>query len=252
MVRALSLYLSGSWFESKQADQHLASNTMIDHTQAPIIVAIDGTSGSGKSALAKGLAQKLGFHHLNSGLVYRVVAVEIAEKIESDPAGCIEFLENASVEYLPDQHMTLNGKDITPLAYSAYADRVTPGVAKIPAVREIVRVWQRHIAAGWGDSVVEGRDIGTVVFPDAQIKIYLQADIEKRAQWRYLQRKKKGAEEPLDEIRQALQERDAADIERPESGLRPAPDAYLLDASLKTQSEVLDEAFGVVQRALGR
>ncbi len=216
----------------------------------PIIIAVDGTSGSGKSALAKGLAQRLGFSHFNSGLVYRMVAVEVAEKIDNNLEACLKSLREAVVAYHPNQHVVFNGQDITDVTHSAYADHMTPAVAKIPAIREIVRTWQHEIVQRWGNSVVEGRDIGTVVFPDARVKIYLEADIEKRTTWRYLQRKKKGAEEPLERIREALKERDRMDIERPESGLRPAPDAYILDASNKTQEEVLEEALRVVQTRL--
>lgn len=219
--------------------------------QDAVVVTVDGTSGSGKSALAKELAKALSFCHLNSGLLYRMVAAEVADKIDNDLEGCLEFLRNATVEYRPDQHVVFGGQDITDLTHSPQTDRMTPTVAKIPAIREIVRGWQHTIVRSWGDSVVEGRDIGTVVFPNAQVKIYLEADIGKRAEWRHLQRKKKGVEEPLEDIRAALQERDRMDIERPESGLRPAPDAHILDASHRTQEEVLEEALRIVRETLG-
>jgi len=218
----------------------------------PIVITVDGTSGSGKSALAKELAKALSFCHLNSGLLYRMVATEVADKIENDFEGCLKFLRNATVEYRPDQHVVFGGQDITDLTHSPRTDRMTPAVAKIPAVREIVRGWQNKIVHDWGDSVVEGRDIGTVVFPNAQVKIYLEADIEKRAEWRHLQRKKKGVEEPIEDIHKALEERDRMDIERPESGLRPASDAHILDASDKTQEEVLEEALRIVRDALSK
>ncbi len=225
---------------------------MNENNVDPIVITVDGTSGSGKSALAKELAKALNFCHLNSGLLYRMVAAEVADKIDNDLQGCLEFLRNASIEYRPDQHVVFGGQDITDLTHSPHTDRMTPAVAQIPEVREIVRGWQNAIVRGWGNSVVEGRDIGTVVFPNAQVKIYLEADIERRAEWRYLQRKKKGTEEPIEQIREALRERDRMDIERPESGLRPAPDAHILDASHKTQEEVLKEALGVVQDTLDR
>ncbi len=219
---------------------------------AVAVITVDGTSGSGKSALAKELAKALSFCHLNSGLLYRMVAAEVADKIDDDLEGCLEFLRNATVEYRPDQHVVFGGQDITDLMHSPKTDRMTPAVAKIPAVREIVRGWQNKIVRDWGDSVVEGRDIGTVVFPNAQVKIYLEADIGKRAEWRHLQRKKKGVEEPLEDIHKALEERDRMDIERPESGLRPASDAHILDASDKTQEEVLEEALRIVRDALSK
>lgn len=223
---------------------------MTSYPPSPTIIAVDGTSGSGKSALAQELAKALGFCHLNSGLLYRMVATEVADRIGSDLAGCLAFLKSASIEYHPDQHVVFDGKDITSLTHSPHTDRMTPAVAAIPEVREVVRGWQRAIVRGWGDSVVEGRDIGTVVFPDAQVKIYLEADIDVRAQWRHTQRAKKGIDEPIEHIRDALRERDRMDMERPESGLRPAPDAYILDASHKTQEAVLAEALGVVQNTI--
>lgn len=223
---------------------------MTTHPPDPIVIAVDGTAGSGKGALAKELAKALGFCHLNTGLLYRMVATEVSDRIDTDLAGCLQSLRDASIEYHPDQHVVFGGRDITELTHSPRTDRITPAIAKIPEIREIVRGWQHAIVRGWGDSVVEGRDIGTIVFPDAQVKIYLDADLDVRALWRHRQRKQKGAEEPIERIREALRERDRMDIERPESALRPASDAYVLDASKKTQEEVLEEALSVVRASL--
>ena len=218
-----------------------------------MLVAIDGPAGSGKSSVARAVAGELGFIDLNTGAAYRAVAllalregvdledgavlVEIARRIDLDAGG-------ARVDGAPVPEEDLRTPEV-----SAAASKVSAR----PEVREVLLSVQREAAQkarGEGGAVVEGRDIGTVVLPDADLKIFLQAAPEERARRRAYQT---GREAELDRIREAIKKRDRQDSERETSPLKPAPDAVILDTTSlsfeEVVSRVLDLARGLQKGA---
>ena len=223
-----------------------------------MIVAIDGPAGSGKSSTARAVAERLGFQHLDSGALYR--ALTLAALSATIPEERWESLEvrdvaelGVTAEFRDGALCTLrHGRAIEDEALRA--DEVTACVsamARVPAVREWLLSRQRELARA-ADVVVDGRDIGTVVFPEAELKVYLDARPEVRAQRRLLQRG-----EPVSADRQVrreaarLQARDRTDTGRAIAPLRRAPDAVLLDTSDLTFEEQVDAIVALARAALG-
>ena len=202
-----------------------------------MVVAIDGPAGAGKSTVARGLAEKLGFRYLDSGAMYRAVALAVLEQ-GGDAA---ERAAVADIE-LGDR-VVLDGRDVT----EAIRDpKVTEAASRIAAngpVRAAMVAKQRELLSE-GDWVAEGRDIGTVVAPDAQLKLFLTASPEQRARRRAAEL---GADWRVVMRDQAL--RDAQDAEREHSPLRPAPDAIELDTTDRPVEDVVGQVVGLVREA---
>ena len=199
-------------------------------------IAIDGPSGAGKSTLAKQLAEKLGFLYVDTGAIYRTVGLQ-AFRTGTNPedgAGVIALLKDLNIQlaYGTDglQHMYLNGEDVTEEIrrheISAYASRVSA----IPEVRAFLLEQQRSLARSH-DVVMDGRDIGTVVLPEADVKIFLTAAPEARARRRWLELKQRGQETAFDTVLRDVLERDERDINRATAPLRQAEDAVLADTT---------------------
>jgi len=189
-----------------------------------MIVAIDGPAGAGKSTVARRLAQRLGFRYLDTGAMYRALTW-LAREQDIDPEdehALAELARESPVELELSGRVTIGGHDVTTAIRSAEIDRLVPVVARHPAVREVMRQRQRELADA-GDAVIEGRDIGTVVAADAQVKVYLDADASVRAGRRQAERPGIGADALVTDLRV----RDASDAER----TLVAKDAHLIDTT---------------------
>jgi cytidylate kinase len=197
-----------------------------------MIVAIDGPAGSGKSTVASTLARRLGFRYLDTGAMYRALTW-IARRDGADLTDGRALAELAAahpVSFGHDGLVEVDGEDVTAAIRDAEIDRLVPTVARHPEVRDVMRERQRALAVA-GDSVIEGRDIGTVVAPDAEVKIFLLADEDERARRRTHDRPGVSAEELAADLRRR-DERDAVNT-------RPAADAVVLDTTLLSVDEVV-------------
>lgn len=222
---------------------------MSDNTKAPI-VAIDGPSGAGKSTISKLLAQRLGFAHIDTGAMYRCVALAALRRgIDPQNHAALGALSLAlSIEFRRsngEQHVFLDGEDVSAAIRSPEVSLLTSRVSSVPAVRDNLVELQRRMGAQ-GGVVLEGRDIGTVVFPMAQAKFYLTASAEERGRRRYLELKAKGLEVELDKTIAEVRERDEADSTRQHSPLRRAVDAILIDSTGMSIEAVVAQMQAVV------
>ena len=209
-----------------------------------MIIAIDGPSGSGKSSTAKAVAKALGFTYLDTGAMYRAVSVGVLhlgiDPREEDKVA--EAVKAMQVSFKGND-VFLDGEDVSDeIRYDAATKAVTP-VSANPAVRELLVEKQRGFAADH-DIVMEGRDIGTVVFPDADYKFFLVADPDVRARRRFLESKEKMT---LEEIKADLLRRDAKDSSREHSPLKKAPDAIEVDTSRVTFDEQVDKILSYIK-----
>ncbi len=202
-----------------------------------IVIAIDGYSGCGKSTTAKIVAKTLGYLYIDSGAMYRTVTLYFLEN-EVDYTQTQEVLKalshiNIHFDYNPDTNKNdtyLNGKNVESEIRKMYISDNVSTISKIPEVRKAMVKFQKNIGAQKG-VVMDGRDIGTQVFPDAELKIFMTADVFVRAQRRQMELLAKGEETPLQDIIDNLQKRDHIDTTRAESPLRKADDAFLLDST---------------------
>ena len=202
-------------------------------------VAIDGPSGAGKSTLARAVAKALGFCYVDTGAIYRTVGCA-AKRRGLDPAdaAAIEaLLGELTVEMTYDgeglQHMLLNGEDVTAEIRLPEISMYASKVSAIPAVRAFLLEMQREMARQH-DVIMDGRDIGTVVLPQADVKIFLTASPEDRARRRYLELQERGTPQDYDQLLAETRERDYNDSHRSSAPLRPAADAVLLDTTGNT------------------
>lgn len=207
-----------------------------------MIVAIDGPAGAGKSSVAKALAARLGFHYLDTGAMYRALAwLALHEGVALDDGTALEALAAANpVEFGDSGTVSIAGKDVTIRIREPEIDAAVPVVARHPEVRAVMRVRQRELGHA-GDSVIEGRDIGVVVVPDAEVKVWLVADPAVRARRRHLERDGLGMEELAAELRRR-DERDAVNTHR-------ADDAVEIDTSDMTLPEVVGRIASLVEGA---
>jgi CMP/dCMP kinase len=207
------------------------------------VIAIDGPVGAGKSTAARGLARALGYTYLNTGAMYRAVAIAAREAAISPDAPDLEkrlapLLASIRIGF-DGERLLLDARDVTALAAEPAIGDLASRLSALRAVRERMRDLQR--AAGEGGAVVmEGRDIGTVVFPDAEFKFYLDADVTERARRRHAELVHKGAAITLAEVAGQLRERDARDSERELAPLRAAADAVVIDSTGLTLDQVID------------
>lgn len=214
-----------------------------------MIVAIDGPSGAGKSTVAKAVAKKLGFSCLDTGAMYRSVAwLALSEGVELDDEaalgelarGCDIRFAHAEGDPIPKE-VFVNGQNVTDAIRTAAIDKAVSPVSAAPSVRAAMVEQQRRIGRG-GDYVIEGRDIGTTVFPDAEVKVFLTASDEERAHRRVRQNVDRGVGSiDYDEVLRDLQRRDAADSSRAASPLKAADDAVVIDSTDHYIEEVIDD-----------
>lgn len=207
-----------------------------------MIVAIDGPAGAGKSSVARALATRLGFKYLDTGAMYRALTwLALHEGVALDDGPALEALAAANpVGFGVDGDVAIAGRDVTRQIREPEIDAAVPVVARHPEVRAVMRGRQRELGHS-GDSVIEGRDIGVVVVPEAEVKVWLVADPGVRARRRHAEREGLGAEELADELRRR-DERDAVNTHK-------APDAIEVDTTDLTLDEVVDRVAGLVAGA---
>ena len=214
-----------------------------------MIIAIDGPSASGKSTTAKGVAEKLGITHLDTGAMYRTVTwgVKKAAIPPSDDEKVRDFLKNLEIYFDASNHIWLNGEDVSVEIRTGDISSRVSAVSAIPEVREKMVKIQRQIA-GKKDCVLEGRDIGTVVFPDAEYKFFLVADTEIRAKRRLLDLERIGETSTLAELMDDIERRDAVDSSREHSPLLQAEDAIPIDTSHLTINEQINKIVNLINQ----
>jgi cytidylate kinase len=214
-------------------------------TQDVPVVAIDGPSGSGKGTVSQLLADRLGWNYLDSGALYRAVGVAAQRSgVELDDAEALaRFVNRIDIQFLPQPNapaaVLVKGEDVGEALRTELAGDLASRVAAVPAVRQGLLQKQHEMRRPPG-LVADGRDMGTTVFPDAVLKVFLTATPEVRAQRRHNQLKQKGSNVNLPRLLQDIRERDARDAARAASPLRPAADAHLLDTSDLRIPEVVD------------
>lgn len=208
-----------------------------------MIIAIDGPAASGKGTLAKRLAAHFGLHHLDTGLIYRAVARDVRAT-----NGALDSIEDAGRAAANLDPASL---DDPTLRHPGLGNAASV-VAQLPAVRDIVLGFQQDFAAKPPGAVLDGRDIGTVVCPAADVKIFVIADTAVRAERRYLELKKRGEPVEHDQIYATIAERDRRDSERADSPMTPAPDALLLDTSKLSIDEAFDAAVELIKRKISQ
>lgn len=205
-----------------------------------MIIAIDGPAGAGKSTVARAVAAAMGATYLDSGAMYRVIALRSLD--HDDPAQAAR-----EVTIGLGERVTANGADVTDQIRTPEVTARASEVAALPEVREALVAKQRELLFGGGDWVAEGRDIGTVVAPDAELKVYLTASDEERA-------KRRAHELGLDaaEVQGAQAERDRRDATRDYSPLKAAEDAIEVDTTARTIDQVVQQIVGLAQTAVAR
>lgn len=209
------------------------------------IITIDGPSGSGKSTVSRLLAEKLGYTYLDTGAMYRAVGWQAKHSgidlDNIDEEKLTALLTDLHLEMKPGQEdvqIAINGHDVSQVIRSAEMGMVASRVSALPAVRQKLTELQREIGQN-GKLVAEGRDMGTVVFPEADYKFFLSASAQERARRRVLQLQEKGEEANEDEILAQINQRDTADAGRSLAPLRPAPKAIVIDSSHITAFQVI-------------
>jgi len=215
-----------------------------------LIIAIDGPSGVGKSSLGKALARKFGYQYIDSGAVYRAVGRKALDGgVPLDEAGAVARLARASLVRLegdPDHlKVFLDGRDVTKEIRLPDASHAASVIATIAQVREAVVEKLREMSRE-GGIVMDGRDIGTSVFPGAQVKLFLEASPEERARRRWAEDRERGREVSIEQVRAELEERDRRDRERAATPLVKAEDAILIDTSNTPLDRVIDYVLEIV------
>ena len=208
-------------------------------------VAIDGPAGAGKSTIAKLVAKEKGYIYVDTGAMYRALAIHFLQK-EISPENTGDIIEacrdaDISIRYENGvQQVYLNGENVTGMLRTEEVGNMASKTSAVPEVREKLLELQRTLAKE-NDVIMDGRDIGTNILPDADVKIYLTASVETRAKRRYDELKEKGEDCDLDQIAQDIKERDERDMNRETAPLRKAEDAILVDSSHMSIPEVVSE-----------
>ena len=219
-----------------------------------IIVAIDGYSSCGKSTIAKAIAKHAGYTFVDTGAMYRAVALyaqrlEVGdEKLEEKLLSQLDHIEVSFIQTPSGQHVTLNGEDVEAYIRTLEIGNLASQISTIKAVRAFL-VAQQQAMGEKKNIVMDGRDIGTVVFPNAELKLFLTASPEVRAERRYKELQSKGENPVFEEVLRDTNDRDYRDTHRSESPLRQADDAVVVDNSHMTREEQMQHIIAIFDRA---
>ena len=216
-----------------------------------MIVAIDGPAGSGKGTVTKIIAERMGLINLDTGATYRCVATAVLDNnlTLNDEEEIINLLDDINIEFKKDEgkeKVFLNDVDVTERIRSKEVSQIVSQVSSIIPVRLKLSDLQRKMAEG-KDVIMEGRDIGTYVFPNAEVKIYLDADVEERARRRFKENKEKGIDMTYEEVLENIKIRDANDKSKKIGALKVADDAVIVDTTSKTIEEVVNEIERIIK-----
>jgi len=221
----------------------------------PFSIAIDGPAGAGKSTVAKAVAAELNAMYLDTGAMYRAFGLYMLRRgAIKDNSAIIAAVNDVdiTVEFIDGaQHIFLGGEDVTQAIREPEVSMAASEVSTVPEVRERMVALQRRIAEGH-DVIMDGRDIGTKVLPNATLKIYLTASVEERARRRCLELEQKGMPEPYDKVLEEMKARDYQDTHRAASPLRPAEDAVTVDTTNNSFEESVAEIRRLALEAIGR
>ncbi|MGO9274597.1 MAG: (d)CMP kinase [Terriglobia bacterium] len=221
----------------------------------PIVIAIDGPAGAGKSTVARMLAARLGLDYVDSGATYRAAALKVLESgVEpEDETAVADAVGKAEIRFATGpsgSHLFLDGQNVTAKIRTPAVTLAAAKVSRLPEVRRKLLALQRSLARDRG-VVMEGRDIGTVVFPDAPLKIFLKADPEERARRRHHEDQHEGRSTTLEQTAYEIGRRDQLDAERKISPLVAAPDAVEIDSTLVSAEQVVERIVELAQKRLG-
>lgn len=217
-------------------------------------VAIDGPAGAGKSTVARRAAAELGFVYVDTGAIYRAVALAVLDRKldNTDEAAVAALLKDTTVKLQWSQgvqHLLLNGTDVTDRLRAPEVSDISSRVSALSVVREFLLETQREVARRHS-VIMDGRDIGTVVLPDAQVKLYLTASSATRAERRCKELQEKGLEASYEDVLRDIEERDYRDIHRQIAPLRQAEDAVFLDTSALTLAQSIEETVKIIREKL--
>ena len=214
-----------------------------------INIAIDGPSAAGKSTISKKVAKNLNYIHLDSGAMYRSAAYKaLKENIDlSDEEKLVKMLQKTSIQLTVDGRVLLDNEDVSKEIRTEQISMSASLISKLSGVREILVTEQRKMALDKG-YIMDGRDIGTVVLKDAEVKIFLTASVEARAKRRYLQDKEAGMDVSLEVLKEEIEKRDYQDTHREVSPLKKAEDAIVVDSSDLSIDEVVSEILDIINK----
>ncbi len=219
-----------------------------------LTIAIDGPSGAGKSTVAKSLAKELGYTYIDTGAMYRSVALRVKERGISpeEELAIIQLASSLHIAFIADggkAFVLCDGEDITEGIRTHEISHLASTISKQKGLREVLVQMQREMGKG-GGVILEGRDIGTVVFPDAEVKFYIDAESEERTRRRYDEMVEKGVAVDFKETREELMRRDHSDMNRAHSPLKKAADAIFIDSTHCSVKEVVEEMVRIIKEKI--
>ena len=216
-----------------------------------IRVAIDGPGGTGKSSIAKALAARLGLEYIDTGAMYRAMGLKsLRMGVSPEDVEAVEKMLEDTVLDFNDNHMYLDGEDVSGLIRTNEISMAASNISKLPCVRAKADALSKHLAST-RNVIMEGRDIGTIVIPDAEVKIFMTAAPEVRAKRRYLQLLDAGKPADYDQIFDEIQQRDYQDSHRDYHPLKQADDAVLLDTSDMSKEENIEAVIDLIREKTG-